>query len=722
MSNAIDLFHDYLHHSSSISDQIDGIILQNGQTFYCDLDSVTEFSPVLAQSIRLNYSKLAQSLQKTFDTFCTAQFDKTVALSFCNSGVRLRMRDLRTSEVGRLVSFTGTVTRTSQVKPELVRATFRCRMCQTAIPSIEQHCHFAEPLFCPNNLCTNRSHFSLLVEQCEFSNWQKISVQEQTNEIPKGSLPRGIEVVVRDELCEQIKSGAHVEFTGHAVCVPEAPRTQLGRSVALSELAGEGGRCGRKSAVSRELCFRLLFVAVAFRPCEPQETAADSDGLLAKMALVPSLYQKLANSLYPTVCGHQNIKSALLLMLVGGCAKKADISLRGDINVLLVGDPGTAKSQFLKQTSRLLGRGNYASGKGSSAAGLTAAVVRDESGDYTVDAGALMLSDRGLCCIDEFDKMTRRDQVAIHEAMEQQTISISKAGINATLNARCSVLAAANPIRGRYDTRKTLRANVNLSPAIMSRFDLYFVLIDKIDRAADQEISRYILEVNSGGSNGSNNSNNNIASNGSSNNITSNGENGNTTTPFTFTIGEAVAYIKHVKNNRPRITSSARDALESRYIRIRQESLLNTSNYRMTVRHLESMIRLSEALAKIHNSDVTVEHVDEAYRLIKSSLVEIKAEGVLISNKLSKMHLSLSKKEYSKIVSMIVYCIKNEGGMNRGELVVEYLRQIEENVSSREELEEERHRAEEVIEFMMSSEGILYEMDEKIHIHPSCDI
>jgi len=497
------------------------------------------------------------------------------------------VRQIKARSIGKLVNVKGVVIRATEVKPMLQVATYTCDRC-----GAETYQPINSPSFMPIEMCQSQDcqlnksggRLCLQTRGSKFIKFQEIKIQEHSDQVPVGNIPRAVTIYARGENTRLCKPGDHIACTGIYMPLLKSGFRQISQGLLSDTFIEAHNIIKLNKTEDEEMLAEQLSEEEATRICEDD------------------FYSKLTTSIAPEIYGHEDVKKALLLMLVGGVDKNSrGMKIRGNINICLMGDPGVAKSQLLGYIDRLAVRSQYTTGRGSSGVGLTASVMKDPiTGEMVLEGGSLVLADQGICCIDEFDKMLDQDRTAIHEVMEQQTISIAKAGIMTSLNARVSILAAANPAFGKYNPKKTIEQNIQLPAALLSRFDLLWLIQDKPDRDSDLRLAQHITYVHQH----------------------------NVQPPTNFTPLDMKLmrrYIALCKTKQPSVPDSLTDHIVSVYVEMRKEARVNTDSTYTSARTLLGILRLSTALARLRLSNVVErDDVNEAIRLMEMSKESLK--------------------------------------------------------------------------------------------------
>ena len=570
----------------------------------------------MAEQVLHDYKKAYNIIQEEVQNIMPTP--KKIKIQFSNVHPILPISEIHQKYNGDLVSFEGTVKKKSRIFNEITRAVWSCNNCGA---DIHRRIKVGEELYPPKTVCPtcNAKHgYTLDKKHSTFQDVQQLIIQEPLDQMEGSIEPANIKCILLDEMVDSCIPGDNVQING------------------LLDLRNKG-----KKNVFQEYV-TVKYIEHLEQEFNDLEVTTEEEKKIKELAQRDDIFSIIRNSTAPSIYGYEELKDALALHLFGSDSVELDdgTKMRGDIHLLIMGDPGIGKSQILKYVSQLAPRGIYTSGKGSSGAGLTAAAVKDDMDSWSLEAGAMVLGDKGNVCIDELDKMNEQDRSAIHEALEQQTISISKAGITTTLNSRCSVLAAANPKLGRFDPYKAFKDQVTLSPTILSRFDLIFMVTDNADKTEDEAIARKILELRSM-------------------------REEDTTSLDTQLLRKYISYAR--QNIHPKLTPEAVNEITQFYVRWRELAVTNNHPIPITARQLEAISRLAMASARIRLSDkVSVEDAKRATQLQEYCLkhVGFDVESGQVDSDLINVGISKSERDTKTEMLNLFKELADEWGNN----------------------------------------------------------
>src|SRR6476646_5949153 len=595
-------------------DRINNMMASNN-TFivvdYIDLDTnkpeLTKLITDIPDDMLDAFNKAVYSILKEIHYDYAQEIKDKIKVRIGNYSVQKGLREINADVINKLISVPGMVVRTSEIKPLAKKIAFTCLNCNTLTEAQLKGLTLKKPTRC---IQCSEKELEMDPENSVFTDFQLVRLQELPEDLPAGQLPHYVEVTVMDDLVDRCRPGDRVLLTGivrieHEQIAPQAKTNLFRLRMEGNNIEYLGGLAGTKDT----------------RTLERMAISGEDEKQIFAIAGKPDAYDKLIASFAPHIYGHEIIKEAILLLIVGSVTKKLDdgSTRRGDINIFLVGDPGTAKSEMLKYAAKIAPRGLYTSGRGTTAAGLTAAVIRDKSGIMMLEAGAVVLGDQGLVCIDEFDKIKPEDRSSLHEVMEQQTCSVAKGGIVATLNARTSILSAANPMYGKYDVFKNITENVNLPIPLLTRFDLIYVIRDTPEREKDSRIAGHILEIHRDVEHAA---------------------------QPAIEMDLFRKYLAYAKQIEPKLTIEVINALRDYYMKMRNVD--SEGMITVTPRQLEGLIRLSTARARsLLRDKVEAEDAERAIYLVQRMLetagVDVNTGKVDLGVLHGKPHSEISK-------------------------------------------------------------------------------
>jgi len=557
-------------------------IKKGKNVLYVDFMNLTEFSNKLSDEILSNPDETLRLIEIAFEEFGLI---KNIRIRMYNlpKSQDIKIRNIRSKHLNEMVVMEGIIRQASDVRPQVVNAKFECPSCGTVISLLQIEKKFREPSRCS---CGRRGGFKLISK--EMVDTQRIVIEEAPESLSGGEQPKRINAFVKEDLVEpkmeeKTTPGSRIKIIGILKEVPVPLHT--------------GGLSTRF-----ELAIEVNNLIPLEETFEDLDITEEDERQILELSEDPQIFENLARSIAPSIWGYEEIKKSLILQLFGGVSKiHADgQKSRGDLHILLIGDPGVAKSVTLNFMANLSPKGRYVVGKSTSGAGLTATVVRDEYlRGWSLEAGAMVLANKGLVCIDELEKMDPQDRSAMHEAMEQQTITISKANVQATLKAETSVLAAANPKFGRFDPYQSVAQQIDLPPTLLNRFDVIFTLRDIPDRKKDELIAKHVLSEHK--------------------------KQGESMLIPREIFRKYVAYAK--QKIKPELTEEAVEEIQKFYVELRNKPVASESALRpipISARQLQALIRMSEASAKIRLRDkVLIEDAKKAIEIMKYYLMQV---------------------------------------------------------------------------------------------------